>query len=455
MADKKQYDLIVIGAGSGMALAEYAASSLGWETAIVEKGPMGGTCLNRGCIPSKRLIHSADVAETVRQSSRFGVRGEIKEIDFDAIVRKTSDHIDRQAARAEESMKYQEIMEYYKGEAVFISPHTLQVGDGTISARRFVIAAGCRPRIPVIKGLSEVDFWTSTEALRPSSQPDSLLIIGGGYIAAEMAHFYGALGTEVTIVQRSPRLLSREDEDVSRVFTEIFSEKYRVLTGTTINEVSETGEGRIKIYATGESGEVFELEADRLLVATGLQPNSDILGLEHTEMEMDEKGYVKTDEYLETAQEGAWALGDIIGRAPFKHAANREARIVAHNLTGGHKIAMDYTAMPHAIFSSPQVAAVGLTEQGASSLDLDYEVRRFAFTDTGMGDAIGADRAFVKYILLPEEGRIAGCHILGPQAPVLIHEVIVAMMTGGQSIDAILTAIHIHPSLAEVVQWGL
>lgn len=450
----KQYDLIVVGAGSGMGLIQYAAQKLGWETALVEKGPLGGTCLNRGCIPSKRLIHSADIAETVRQSSRFGVHGEINRIDFDAIVRSTSDHVDRQAARAEESMKYQDVMEYYKGEGVFTSPHTLLIGDEEISARRFVIAAGCRPRIPTINGLAEVDFWTSTEALRPSAQPESLVIIGGGYIAVELAHFYGALGTQVTIIQRSPFLLSREDEDVSRVFTEIFSEKYRVLTGTEVNGVSRTGEGHKKVTVTGGDGRVMDLEADALLVATGLTPNTDFLGLENTEMEMDEQGYVKTDEYLATTQKGAWALGDIIGTAPFKHAANREANIVAYNLTAEEKIAMNYSVMPHAIFSSPQVAAVGLTEQEASSLGLDYEVRKFAFTDTGMGEAIGADRSFVKYIVIPGEDRLAGCHILGPQASILIHEVVVAMVTA-ESIEAILRAIHIHPSLSEVVQWGL
>ncbi|MFP3983678.1 MAG: dihydrolipoyl dehydrogenase family protein [Desulfurivibrionaceae bacterium] len=452
---EKQYDLIVIGAGSGMLLIQYAAVNLGWETALVEKGPLGGTCLNRGCIPSKRLIHSADIAETVRHSSRFGVRGEITGIDFDGIVRKTKEHVDRQAARMAESIKNQEIFEYYQGEAVFCSPHTLLIGDEEISARRFVIAAGCRPRIPDINGLSEVDFWTSNEALRPPAQPESLIIIGGGYIAVELAHFYGALGTRVTLIQRSSHLLSREDEEVAAAFTEIFSTKYRVLTGASVNRVSRTDQGLKKVTVTDGSGRVSELEAECLLVATGLKPNTDILALENTYMERDEQGYVKTDEYLATTQPGTWALGDIIGRAPFKHAANREANTVAHNLIAQKKVAMDYSIMPHAVFSSPQVASVGLTEQEARSRGLDYEVRKFAYTDTAMGEAVGADQGFVKYIVFPEKGRIAGCHIIGPQASILIHEVIVAMMTGDQSIDAILGAVHIHPSLSEVVQWGL
>lgn len=345
-------------------------------------------------------------------------------------------------------------MDYYQGEAVFVSPHTLRIGDDQISARRLVIAAGCRPRIPRIEGLAEVDFWTSDEALRPPAQPKSLIIIGGGFIAVELAHFYGALGTEVTIIQRSPWLLSREDEDISRVFTEIFSDKYRVLTGTSVNEVSRTGEGNKKVAVTDRSGKVFELEADTLLIATGLQPNTDLLGLEKTKMELDEKGYVKTDEFLATTQDGAWALGDIIGRYPFRHTANREAKILAQNLGGGTKIAMNYHAKPRAVFSSPQVASVGFTEQQARSRNLNYEVRKLPFTGTAMGEAIGAEKGFVKYIVLPEEGRIAGCHILGPQASILIHEVVVAMVTGG-GVDSILNAVHIHPSLSEVMQWGL
>ncbi|ADH87273.1 dihydrolipoyl dehydrogenase family protein [Desulfurivibrio alkaliphilus] len=450
---EKQYDLVVIGAGSGMTVVQYAAASLGWKCALVEKGPLGGTCLNRGCIPSKRLLHSADIAETVRQSARFGVKARIDQIDFAAIVRNANEYVDRQAAAMERAMKDQDAVGYYKGEGAFLSPHELRVGDERITARRFVVAAGCRPLIPTIDGLDEVDFWTSDQALRPPAQPRTMIILGGGYIAVELAHFYGSMGTEVTIVQRSPRLLSREDEEIAEVLTEIFADRYRVLTGTEVNRVSQAGDGRKKVTVTS-NGKTFDLEADTLLVATGLQPNSDILKLENTEMEMDQQGYIKTDQHLATTQKDAWALGDIIGQAPFKHAANQEALVLARNLAGGEKFAMDYSAVPRAIFCSPQIASVGLTEQEARARQLKYEVRKFSFTDTAMGDAMGEDRGFIKYLLLPEKGRIVGCHIIGAQASILIHEVIVAMASGA-GVNALLSAIHIHPSLSEVVQWGL
>ena len=451
---KKQYDMIVIGAGSGMPLTQFAATRMGLKTALVEKGPLGGTCLNRGCIPSKMLIHSADIAETIRQSSRFGVHGEIKAIDFEAIVKKTSDHIDRQTARMEKAMEEQDFMDYYKQETVFTGPDTLRVGDVEISGKRFVVAAGCRPFIPPIKGLGQVNYWTSTEALRPPGQPETLIIIGGGYIAVELAHFYGALGTDVTVLQRSDYLLSREDRDVSRIFTDVFSRKYRVITNATVEEVAQDRTGHKKVVITDRDGEKSTLRAEALLVATGLQPNTDILDLQKTDMELDERGYVKTDEYLATTQKGAWALGDIVGTAPFKHAANREADIVAHNLVGDHKVAMDYSIMPHAIFSLPQTASVGLTEQEVKALGIKYEITRFPYTHTAMGEAIGADEGFVKYII-DEDERILGCHILGPHAAILIHEVIVAMVTTDRRINGILSAIHIHPSLSEVIQWGL
>jgi mycothione reductase len=449
------YDLIVIGAGSGLDVAVGAATHQQWKVALIEKGPLGGTCLNRGCIPSKMMIHAADVAETIRNASRFGIHASIDRIDFAAVTNRANRHVDEEAAGIEESFKGQDLLHLYKETAHFTGPRTLRAGDRELRGERILIAAGARPFLPPIEGLASVDYWTSTEALRQTSQPGSLIIIGGGYVSAELGHFYGALGTEVTIVQRSERLLLREDVDISREFTRLFSNRYQVLLEHAVTRVSQEKGGAKIVTVTNSRGETRTLRAEALLVAAGLQPNSDLLRLDRTRVETDSRGYIKVNEYLETTAENVWALGDIIGRAQYKHAANKEAQHVFWNMTGEHLHAMDYEVMPRAVFTSPQIAAVGPTEQEAKALGLEYQALKLDYLDTGMGLAIDAKDCFIKFLVDPEEARIIACHILGPQASTLIHEVIVVMAAMQGDMAPITVATHIHPSLSEIVQRAL
>jgi mycothione reductase len=449
------YDLIVIGAGSGLDVAVAAATHLEWKVALVEKGPLGGTCLNRGCIPSKMMIHAADLAENIREADRFGIHASIERIDFAAITNRANQHVDAEAAEMEASFKGQELLHLYKEAAFFTAPKTLRVGDGEIKGERILIAAGARPFVPLINGLEKVDYWTSTEALRQTKQPRSLIIIGGGFISAELAHFYGALGTEITIIQKSARLLSREDLDISREFTRIFSAKYRILLQTTVTRVSQKADGTKVIEVRNEQGNQEILEAEALLLAAGLQSNGDLLRLENTGVETDDRGYIKVNEYLQTSAENTWALGDILGRAQYKHAANKEAQQLFWNMTEDHMHAMDYEVMPRAIFTSPQIAAVGPTEQEAEAMGLKYQMLKLDYLSTGMGVAIDAKDCFVKFLIDPKESRIIACHILGPDASTLIHEVIVVMTAMQGDMAAIMVATHIHPALSEVIQRAL
>lgn len=448
----ERYDIAVIGSGSGLDVA-VAASNYGKKVAIIEKGALGGTCLNKGCIPSKMLIHSADVATAIGSASAFGIKVSGYSVDFASIVRRVTDEVDKESSGIESALRQGENPRLYKGACRFVGTKTLEVSGETISADKVLIAAGSRPQIPQVIGLAGTDFMTSEEALRLTRQPVSLAILGGGYIAAELAHFFGSLGTKIDIVQRGDLLIPSEDDDVSRQFTHLMGEKYSIHTGFNAVEVSKSS-GRFSL--TIESTKTKErrlINSEALLIAAGRTPNSDLLDLQKAGVKTDSRGYIVTDDYLETSAPGVFALGDIIGRYPFKHAANLEADYALQNmLLPEQKMAVDYYAMPHAIFSSPQVAGVGKTEKQLIKEGTKYTVAKWNYIDSGMGQAIEDRTGFVKFLLDPKSLVILGCHIMGSDASSIIHEVIVAMRCGPGSVMNILNATHIHPALPEVIR---
>jgi dihydrolipoamide dehydrogenase len=444
----KTFDLIVIGSGSGLDVANAAAES-GLKVAIIEKDRMGGTCLNRGCIPSKLLIHSADVAETIRTAGTFGINVEGYSVDFARIVARSNSIIDSSSDGIMHAFGQIDNPKLFHGEARFVGPKTLQVNGAEIKADRILIASGTRPRIPEIKGLDGSGFITSDEALRLAKQPEVLTIIGGGYIGAELAHFYGALGTNINIIQRKRMLVPQEDEEVAGKFTELFGKKYNLYLGFDTESVSKISDTFV-VKAKNSSGKVVELESDQLLVSAGRTPNSDILNPSATGVEMDDKGYIKVDRYLETNVKGIFALGDAVGRYLFKHSANHEAQYAYNNIMhADNKVAVDYTGMPHAIFSSPQIAGVGYTEQELKRDKIPYQKSVYPYIKTAMGEAMEDNDGFVKF-LASEDGKILGCHIIGSHASILIHEVLVAIRLGAR-VNDIARVVHIHPALSEVV----
>lgn len=445
----ERFDMIVIGAGSGLEVAA-AASARKLRVAVIEEGPFGGTCLNRGCIPSKMLIHCADVAETVRGAARFGIKAELQSVDWDFIVSRASREVDADAAAIENGNRDDPNITVLKTPCRFVGPKTIDAGGAHIHADTIVIAAGSRPVIPEIAGLDDVPYLTSDEALRLPSQPRRLLIHGGGFVAAELAHFFGALGTDVTMVQRGATLLRAEDDEISQRFTEVYGRRFGLRLGSTIKRVARD---RDAITATIErDGEEQTVETDALLLATGRMPNSDRLAVGATGVALDDKGFVKTDEFLETNVPGIWALGDIVGRYLLKHSANLEAGYAAYNIfNSDEKLAVDYHAMPHAVFASPQVASVGLTEIAAVREGRSFDVGRYDYKNTAYGSSIEDNDGFVKVLADRESAEILGCHIIGTDASILIQEVANAMRLRLKT-EAIGRAIYVHPALPEVVQ---
>jgi len=444
---QKRFDVIVIGAGSGLTISSYAAEK-GLKVAVVESGPFGGTCLNRGCIPSKMLIYSADVAETIRKSKQFGIDAKITKINWKQIVSRVNQTVDEEAKEIELGNRQTKNITVYRTQGQFIGKKLLRVGKDVITADKIFICAGARPTIPPIPGLKDVNFITSDEALRLQKQPKHLVIIGGGYIASELAHFFGSLGTKITIIQRSSLLMNNEDTEIAQRFTEVCKRKYNVILNANTKKVYKKGKNAAVDIEVG--GKQQTIVGDTLLVATGRTPNTDVLNVKMTGVEVNERGFIKVNEYLETSAPGIWAIGDIAGIYMFKHSANLEAEYAINNAFG-KKTPVDYTAMPHAAFSSPQVAAVGMTEDELRERKIQYVKATYDYKNTGYGQAIQDNDGFVKILVNPKTKEILGCHIIGTDASILIHEVIVAMKSK-LGVDGITKAVHIHPALSEVVQ---
>ena len=337
----------------------------------------------------------------------------------------------------------------------FVGPRTIDTGTGeTITADQVVLAAGSRAVVPDIPGLADVEHHTSDTIMRIDALPDRLAIIGGGFVAAEFAHVFGSFGTAVTILNRSDALLRGEDEEVSARFTALARERWDVRLDTTAEKVEEY-DGGIRLHLDTD-GVAEALDVDMVLVATGRRSNSDGLALDLAGVEVDEDGLVVVDEHQRTTGEGVWALGDVSNRFQLKHVSNDEARVVRHNLLHLDRpeamVTSNHEVVPSAVFTSPQIASVGLTEQEARERGLRYVTARQSFGDTAYGWAMEDTSGFAKVLADPETGRLLGAHLMGPEASNLIQPLIGAMSFGQTAQEVARGQYWIHPALTEVVE---
>ena len=445
----KEYDIIVIGSGAGLDILDTAVEH-GRKVALIDRGPIGGTCLNVGCIPSKMLIFPADRVMEIREAARLGVEANITDIDFGAIMRRMHDVVNTDSNSIKRYLKESKELDYYDGLGEFIDEYTLKVGDQTLRANQIFIAAGTRPVVPPIKGLDSVEYLNNETLLQFEKTPKSMIIVGGSYIGVEFAHFFEAMGTEVTVLEMAPRLLPREEVEISEVVEKSLKRRMKVLTSVEAEAVVSSSDGGVMLsYRHRGSGEMQQIHAEKLLLATGRRSNSDLLKVEKSGIAVDEQGFVKVDEYLETNVKGIYAVGDINGRELFTHTAHAEAAVAAANGIHGQRQKMDYRASPHAVFTHPQVASVGLSEAEAAKHHI-IMVGRADYRDTALGTAMMDEEGFAKIILEQNTGRILGAHIVGPWASVLIQEVVNAMASDG-GLNQITAGIHIHPALSELV----
>lgn len=452
----EEYDLILIGSGSGITIVEaMLQENPNAKIAIIDKDEPGGICLTRGCIPSKILLYPAELVRTIEKARTFGIDSEIKNIDFKKIMERMRSIINVDINNIREGLSRSKKVDYYQDLAKFVAPYKLKVGKETITSKLIVLGIGSKPAIPPINGLEKTGYLTSDTIIKISELPKSIAIVGGGYIAAEYGHFLSSMGAEVTIIGRNPQFIPTEEPEISALAKRELKKHLTIYTNYEVQEAKMTPKGKkLLVSVNRETSDNLEVTADELLIATGRAPLSNELQAQKGGIKTDRKGWVVVNEHLETSQSNVWALGDANGKFPFKHVANREAAVVYNNALLKRKMKVDYHAIPHAVFTYPEIGSVGLREKDAiDKYGTDMLLIGFyRYVDTAKGEAMDAKDYFVKVIVEQGTLRIVGAHIIGPQASVLIHEIIPLMYTRERNANPVLDSIHIHPALSEVVE---
>jgi len=449
----KQYDYLIIGGGTaGLAIA-FNAAETGMKTALIEKGPIGGTCHNVGCVPSKILIHQADLIVAIQRAEKFGIKAEISGVDFGAIMGKMRRHLEDGRKSLEDVLANTKNLDWFREECYFADEYGVRVGQETIKGSKIFIASGSRNQIPPIKGIEGIDYLTNESLLKLTKKPDSMIIIGGGYVASEYAHFFASVGTRVRILQDGERLLANEEPEISDALKAEMSKRMEIITGVRAVEVKTAGRGYVVRAKNTKTEEEKEFEAESILVATGRKSNADLIRVENAGIETDKRNYIKVDEFLQTNKRDIWAVGDAIDKQMFTHSADLEAGIAWHNATEQEKKKMNFDIVPHAVYSYPRIASVGMTEAAAAGKH-KILVGVARYSDTLKGEIMLEDTGFAKAIVEKETGKILGFHIIGPHAPLLIQEVTNVIAKNG-TIDDIKAGLHIFPTLSELIPEAL
>ena len=444
------YDLIIVGSGSGNALV--TPELAGWRIGIVEEGVFGGTCLNRGCIPTKMLVYAADRVADAEAWSRLGLTGTAPTADWQAIRHRVFGRVDPISAGGREYRRTGSPgVTLHEARARFVGPRTLGLSTGeTITGEHVVLATGARPAVPAVVAQSGVPYDTSDTVMRREDLPERLVVLGSGFVAVEFAHVFASFGVEVTIVGRGP-LLRRFDHDIRTRFLELARSRWHVRTEVTPTSVSGSADDVTVDLSDGTS-----VSGDRLLVATGRVPNGDRLDLPAGGIAAAPNGRILVDDYQRTSAPGVWAMGDASSPGQLKHLANHEERVVAHNLAHPEAmVASDRRFVPSAVFTHPQIASVGLTEEQAMLSGRQYVSAVQPYGSTAYGWAMEDTTSICKLLADPSSGQLIGAHLMGDQAATLIQPLIQAM-SFGLPVPAMARGQYwIHPALTEVVENAL
>jgi dihydrolipoamide dehydrogenase len=446
----EHYDIIVVGGGTGGLRAAIIAAKSDFKTALIEPGDIGGTCLNTGCIPTKTLLHAAERYRQFTTTDDLGIHGD-PTYSFNEIMHRMHEIVTTGRNHAEASVQRIDNLTHYDVEGEFTGEDTIMVGDEEIAGHKFIIATGSSPWTPPIDGLDDTGYLDNASTLQLDEQPDSLIMIGGGYISCELACFFQSLGTDVTILERLPRVLSMLDWDVSKYMQERLENLgVTIHTNVDIKHVDGTNGDGVALTTTRLDKETTDTtyEADYLFVSTGRRPNLDI-GLDAAGIDHDKHG-ITVNDHLQTSHDHIYAIGDVNGKAPFAHAAKREARVALENglLDKDHTVTHD--TIPWAVFTHPTIGGVGMTEKQAKE-DHDIGVMRASFNKVGKAKIIQEPEGFVKVVYDRNTRDLLGTVIVGPDAHNLIHEFALLLNTPDPKIDYVLDTVHVHPTLAEVM----
>jgi pyruvate/2-oxoglutarate dehydrogenase complex dihydrolipoamide dehydrogenase (E3) component len=441
------YDAIVIGSGqAGNPLSQKLADQ-GWAVALIERDHLGGTCINTGCTPTKTMMASAQVAHYARNAGRWGVRAGEVSVDLSGVVARKDRIVDQWRSRLRQKVEERKTLHLYRGVARFIGPHEVRVGEEALASERIFINTGTRPDVPRLEGLAGIDFLDNASLMRLTEVPEHLLVLGGGYVGLEFGQMFRRFGSRVTIVHRTDQILPREDGDVAAALQKTLEgEGIRFVLNATTTRVEKRDGGVALSVAVGGAAET--VRGSHLLVATGRRPNTDDLRLPDAGVQLDQRGFVRVNNRLETSVPGVWALGDVKGGPAFTHISFNDYQIVYANLIEGKTVTTDHRPVPYAVFTDPQLGRVGLTEKEARAAGRRLKVG--AIPTAWVARAIERDETagLMKLVVDADTDRILGAAILASEGGELV-QILSAVMLAGAPYTLLKGAVYIHPTLAE------
>ena len=450
MAD---YDVVIIGAGPGGYVAAIRAAQLGFNTAIIERDTVGGICLNWGCIPSKSLLRNAEVLNLIKDADEYGISFDNFRYDYSKAIDRSRQVVDRLTTGVQYLLRKNSV-EHITGVATLIDPKTISVespnGDSeTVTSENIIIATGARQRDIPSMPIDHRVVMNSRDALELREVPEKIVVVGGGATGVEFSHVYQSYGSEVTIVELMDRLVPNEDEEISASLEKSFDDNgVKCLTGVSVNSITVSGaSANVNITADGSE---TNLECDKVLVAVGVQGNSDNIGLENVGVTTD-RGFIPVGENMETNVSGIYAIGDVTGRMLLAHVASAQAIVAVEYIAGMNPEQLDYSLMPRAIYCKPQVASFGLSEAQARDQGINIKVGKFPFSASGKAIALGETDGMVKLIVDEEIGEIIGAHMIGAEVTELLAELSITKMLEGTATEIGLL-VHPHPTISEMLK---
>lgn len=454
-SDNFDADLIVIGSGPGGYVAAIRAAQLGASVICVEAKYLGGTCLNVGCIPSKAMIAAAERYQHIQHSADWGITAKDVSLDFGKMMERTAKVVKTLSGGVGMLFKKNKVR-HVEGWAKFVDKNTIEVEkDGKkerLRAKDFILAMGSDViylKIPGLEGGRNDGVWTSDDATTAPFLPKSMVIVGGGAVGCEFSYVFNALGCKTTLVELEPNLIPLMDEDLGKELGRVLKKQgVDVRTGSSVEKAAKTNEGWKVTVKTGDKAE--EIEAQVVLLGVGRKAMTDHMGLEKLGVKLHKRGVEVKDDTLVTHVDNIYAVGDVTGRIQLAHTAMAEGKVVASNIVQGTKHKVDYKTNPNAVYTSPEVASVGLTEKQAKEQGLAIKVGKYAFRGLGKAIAVGEQEGFVKVIVDEKYGEVLGVHMIGAHVTDMIHEAVVAIKLEA-TLEYMVETIHAHPTLAEAV----
>ncbi|HUG29512.1 MAG TPA: FAD-dependent oxidoreductase [Candidatus Limnocylindria bacterium] len=445
----ESFDAVVIGAGEAGAVVASRAVAAGHRVAMIYRAPYGSTCVSVGCVPSKFLIHRANIANTLRTAGRFHVNGHGEPIvDLAAIVADKDALVAEHRAEALGNARRASGLTPIEGEARFVSSREVLVGERRLTAERIVIATGMRPLIPDLPGIDEVDVHTNETVMDLTEVPEHIVVLGGGYIGCELGQAFRRFGSGVTIVHGPELLCPNEEPDVSRLLARgLAADGIGLVTDHRAVRVERAGDG-VRVIARADDGSERTIEGSHLLVSIGRRPNTDALNPEAAGVATRSDGSIVVDDRLRTSAPGIWAVGDVNGEQPFTRVCQEEAKVAYADAFEGSDLRIDRLSLGHGIFTDPEIGSVGMTETAARAAGHDVAVGLVTYDKIEKAELIGAELGLIKYVVERDSRRLLGCHVIGHQAADLVWSASVVLRQRG-TLDELAMAVGIFPTLAE------